>query len=351
MAILGIERVLYGVDDLETCSRFFADFGLVERRKTERETVFEVATGSKVVLRGRDDCGVPDWFSWNGIKLVVWGVDTQESLDALVADLRRDRDVKEEADGLFLTQGDDGIPFGLKLWAKRAVVSQPDPVNAPGCIQRLNQHRKWRQRARPKALNHVVFFSNDYVRSYEFYRDRLGFRLADHSKGLGIFARADGTNEHHSIFWVNTDLPVAPDEQGFMHLAFGLEDIDEVMLGANTMHEKGWANSSQNSSGGLSRHRISSAIYYYMDCPAGGEAEYHCDTDYIDDNWVPRAWDWKFGALLWAHKTPPFFRTDNDNWDMSFDPQEKSLDAFRKAAKAPLAPGLDALTAEDEHAI
>ena len=63
------------------------------------------------------------------------------------------------------------------------------------------------------------------------------------------------------------------------------------------MERRGWKNTSHNSSGGLSRHRITSAIYYYVDCPAGGEAEYHADTDYLDDNWVPRAWDFKFGSL------------------------------------------------------
>jgi hypothetical protein len=62
----------------------------------------------------------------------------------------------------------------------------------------------------------------------------------------------------------------------------------------------------------------------------GDEAEYHCDTDYVDDNWVPRAWDWKFGSLLWAHKTPSFFDTTSENWDMTFDPQGRSLEPFRR---------------------
>ena len=158
--------------------------------------------------------------------------------------------------------------------------------------------------------------------------------FTDHSKGLGAFARADGTNEHHSVFWVNSALPMTPGKPGYMHTAFGLEDIDEVMLGANLMAKRGWVNSSPNSSGGLSRHRISSAIYYYIDNPNGGEAEYHCDTDYVDDNWVARAWDWKFGSLLWAHKTPSFFDTTNENWDMTFDPQGKSLEAFRRKPAA-----------------
>jgi hypothetical protein len=178
----------------------------------------------------------------------------------------------------------------------------------------------------------VVFFSPDYVGSFEFYRDKLGFRYTDHSKGTGIFARADSTFEHHSIFWVNCDLPIAPDHFKFMHIAFGCDDIDEVMLGANIMEAKGWKNSTMNTSSGISRHRISSAIYYYCEIPGhAGEAEYHADTDYLDDNWVPRAWNFKFGSLLWSNNAPPIFRGDDIPWDMEFDQNERSFEPFRKA--------------------
>jgi catechol 2,3-dioxygenase-like lactoylglutathione lyase family enzyme len=351
MAILGIESVIYGVEDLDRCMRFWEDFGLKPISRDADGSVFEVATGSRIIVRRRNGTGVSDWFDGNGVKEVIWGVDTQANLEALVTDLKRDRKVRRDPDGTVHAIGDDGIPFGQRVWAKRAVVSQPDPVNAPGCIQRLNLHRKWRHRCFPKSINHVVFFSDDYVKSYEFYRDRLGFRMTDHSKGLGVFARADGTNEHHSIFWVNTALPVTPGRQGFMHLAFGVEDIDELMLGANIMEQRGWKNESANTQGSLSRHRISSALYYYIDNPNGGEAEYHADTDYLDDNWVPRAWDWKFGSLLWAVRTPSFFVPESDDWDVVFDPDEKSLNPFRKEANAPLPAGLAEVEGEDEHAL
>lgn len=333
MAILGVESVIFAVDDLESCSRFWQDFGLKRLKSDATESIFEVESGSKVVVRRHGDSLLPEeWTAGNGVRETIWGVDTTENLETLVADLSNDREVQRDNDGTAHMVGDDGIPFGLRVWNKRTVVSQPDPVNAPGHIQRLNLHRKWRRRALPKTINHVVFFSTDYVRAYEFYRDRLGFRMSDHSKGAGIFARADGTHEHHSIFWVNTDLPVAPNHNGFMHIAFGVEDIDELMLGANIMARKGWKNTTPNTQGLLSRHRISSALYYYVENPGGGEAEYHADTDYLDDNWVPRAWDWKFGSLLWATHTPDFFQTDNEEWDMVFDPEEKSLDPFRKSS-------------------
>ncbi len=339
MAILGVESAIYGVDDLDLCTRFFEDFGLALVKRAADESVLEVATGSKVVLRKRGDPRLPASYAHAvGVHETIWGVDTQAALDKLAADLGRDRKITRDADGTVHFFADDGMPLGLRVWNKRAIVSVADPVNTPGEIKRLNQHRQWRMRARPKSINHVVFYSEDYVTSFEFFRDRLGFRLTDHSKGVGVFARADGTNEHHSIFLLDCKLPVVPGNRpGFMHTAFGVDDIDELMIGANYMNNKGWTNSSLNSSGGVSRHRISSAIYYYVDCPAGGEAEYHADTDYLDDNWIPRAWDFKFGSLMWAHKVAPMFAGDNVPWDVTLDPKGASLEPFRKKAKQPAA--------------
>jgi len=352
MSILGVESVIFGVDDIETCVRFWHDFGLTPVASSAEESVFEVQSGSRIIVRKGDDASLPSRnFDGNGVRVTIWGVDTQPHLEALVKRIEADTEVRREADGSAFFQAPDGQHLGLRLWKKRPVISRPDAVNAPDNIQRLNQNRQWRHKALPKTINHVVFFSPDYVGSYEFYRDKLGFRYSDHSKGVGIFARADGTHEHHSIFWVNSDLPFAPDGHGFMHIAFGMDDVDEVMLGANIMEKCGWKNTSMNASGGLSRHRISSALYYYVDNPNGGEAEYHADTDYLDDNWVPRAWDFKFGSLLWSSNTPPIFRGDDIPWDMTFDHDEASFAPYRKTAPRLSDERLSALTAQDEHAI
>jgi hypothetical protein len=318
--------------------------------------VFRLASGSRVIVLRHGDARLPspDPFPGNGIKETVWGVDSAENLERIVASLSREVPVTRDADGTAHAVCPDGQPIGLRVWAKRPVVSETSPVNTPGSHPRFNQHRIWRQRAMPKTINHVVFFSPDYVGSFEFYERHLGFRYVDHSKGAGLFGRAGGTFEHHSIFWVNCDLPIAPDHFKFMHIAFGMDDIDEVMLGANIMDARGWKNASMNSSGGISRHRISSAIYYYCDIPGkGGEAEYHADTDYLDDNWVPRAWDFRFGSLLWSNNAPPIFRGDNIPWDMTFDAGRASFEPYRKTrpGKLPVAGKLAEITEDDEHAI
>ena len=356
MSILGVESVVFGVADLAEHTRFWIDFGLPLHTATVDETVFRLASGSRVILLRHGDSRLPgqDPFAGDGIKETVWGVDTAESLERIAASLAGEVAVTRDADGTLHAVCPDGQPIALRLWAKRDVVSETSPVNTPGSHPRFNQHRIWRQRALPKTINHVVFFSPDYVGSFEFYERHLGFRYTDHSRGTGIFARADGTYEHHSIFWVNCDLPIAPDHFRFMHIAFGCDDIDEVMLGANLMEAKGWKNTTMNTSGGISRHRISSAIYYYCEIPGhAGEAEYHADTDYLDDNWVPRAWDFRFGSLLWSNNAPPIFRGDDIPWDMQFDADRSSLLPFRKSVpgKHEVTGKRAELTAADEHAI
>jgi catechol 2,3-dioxygenase-like lactoylglutathione lyase family enzyme len=356
MSILGVESVVFGVANVAEHARFWTDFGLPVEHIGETEAVFRLMSGSRVIVVAHGDprLPAPDPFPGDGVKETVWGVDTQDALDLIAASLASEVTVTKGADGTIRCVCPDGQPLGFRVWDKRPVVSETSPVNTPANFPRFNQHRIWRQRAIPKTINHVVFFSPDYVASFEFYERHFGFRYVDHSKGTGIFARADGTFEHHSIFWVNCDLPIAPDHFKFMHIAFGMDDIDEVMLGANIMEKKGWKNESMNSSGGISRHRISSAIYYYCDIPGkSGEAEYHADTDYVDDNWVPRAWDFRFGSLLWANNAPPIFRGDNIPWDMTFDANRASFEPFRKVGKGkgPVSDDLAKLTEADEHAL
>ena len=356
MNVLGVESVVFGVADLAEHTRFWTDFGLPLDSATAHETVFRLASGSRVIICRHGDPRLPspDPFAGDGVKETVWGVDTADNLERMAASLASEVPVTRDPDGTVRCICPDGQPIALRVWAKQAVVSETSPVNTPSSHPRFNQHRIWRRKAIPKTINHVVFFSPDYVGSFEFYERHLGFRYVDHSKGVGIFARASGTFEHHSIFWVNCDLPIAPDHFKFMHIAFGMDDIDEVMLGANLMAEKGWRNTSMNASGGISRHRISSAIYYYCDIPGrAGEAEYHADTDYVDDNWVPRAWDFRFGSLLWANDAPAIFRGPDIAWDMTFDADRASFAPYRKTASQtrPVTGMLAEITQADEHAL
>ena len=327
MPILGVCEVVYGVEDMDTCGRFWNDYGLKEVATDDDSRLFTVDSTAKIRIAPVDSALLPAAnFPGSGVRRTYWGVDTPESLDALAARLAKVTEVtREGGDVLFIDC--DGNPMGLRVWQKKQVMYRPDAVNAPDAVIRLNQHRKWRLRAAPKTINHIVYWSDDYVRSYEWYRDNLGFRMSDHSKANGVFARADGTYEHHSMFWVTTGHPGRGGSKGYAHIAFGVEDIDEIMVGANYMMDKGWSNE-RPFAASLNRHRISSALYYYFPCPCGGDAEYHADTDYLDDSWVPRVWEIKFGASMWGSESPGFF-SKGISCDVQLDYGEASLDAWR----------------------
>jgi catechol 2,3-dioxygenase-like lactoylglutathione lyase family enzyme len=319
MTILGIKSLVYGVEDVALCTRFFDDFGLPLIKADAEQATFELAEGSSVLLRHVDDPRTPvGTLVGTGVREVIWGVDTPRNFDTLVSDLARDRNVEVDLDGTAHFFSDCGLPLGLQIFDRKTVVNAPDPVNAPGVVRRLNTHRKWRARAHPKVIQHVVFAVKDFRQSFAFFRDRLHFRLSDYQHHFGIYCRAPGNNSHHNLFLLNADLP-QPGMDGsprFHHANFGVEDIDEVMTGANYMERKGWPKSDW----GLGRHRVDSALFFYIPCPTGGEAEYGADSDFIDDNWVPREWPVPlFGFSHYVHNLPEWLH-ETPAWEFRYLP-------------------------------
>lgn len=314
MAIVGIDTLLYGVQDLAKATQFFDDFGLSRVHANAEETIYRLDEGSTVIVREIAHPSIPkSSYEGYGVKETIWGVDNAENLQALVDDLKQDREVHLGEDGAWHFLSDCGLPLALRVFQRKKVVYATDPINSSGNINRLNQHRKWRRRAIPKTINHVVFAVQDYWKTFAFFRDRLNFRMSDHQKGIGAYLRADGANEHHNTFLLNCQVPGAGGVARFHHACYGVEDFDEVMIGSNYMTKRGWTHGFL----GVGRHRIASAIYCYFESPVGGETEYGADTDYLDDNWVPREWEFRFGTASWM-TNPPAFMLEDIPWDVSF---------------------------------
>lgn len=317
MAIVGIESLIYGVEDIPACIRFFEDFGLPLVSHGETEGKFVLAEGSSVIVRaldaarpeGSDIVGI-------GVQEIILGVDTAENLELLVDRVAVDRAVTRDEDGTAHFIADGGVPMGLRILRKRPVVTSPDPLNSPGNINRLNRNRRYRRRAIPKVIQHCVFAVQSPELSFRFLKERLDFRISDYQPGYGIYSRCDGANNHHNIFLLNANLPF-PGLDGktrFHHANFGVEDIDEIMVGANHMVRCGW----EAAHLGIGRHRTDSALFYYVPCPAGGEAEYGADADAVDDAWVPRYWTSPlFGYAHFVHNLPPFLQ-EEPKWDVRY---------------------------------
>lgn len=315
MPLGGVESVVYGVSDLAASTRFYDDFGLKSVSRNDKEVVYRLEEGSRIILRKIDDPSLPPHhYVGSGVRETFYGVDTREELDEYAARIGTDREVRRSQDGNrihFIADGD--IPLGLAVWTRRPVLYAPDPVNAPDNIKRLNQHRRWRVRAGPKTINHVVWRVDDIHATFAFWRDRLDFRLTDYQENAGIFGRAPGANQHHVVYFQQKDA-LPPFTTGFDHVAFGVEDIDEVYAGWNYMERRGW----RNPLGGVGRHRIASALFCYFDAPCGGMAEYGADTDYLDDNWIPRVWEARFGGFTWTSNILPFLPEELP-WEVKLD--------------------------------
>lgn len=326
MAINGIYSLTYRVQDVSECTRFFEDFGLPLTDRSDDFGAFRLTEGSQVNIRHHDDPHLPaSSLVGDGVCEVVWGVDTSEELQKLAAGLEQHVSLRRNEDGGVSFVTPFGISMGLQVFAKRPVVYAPDPVNAPGKINRLNQHRKWRERARPKVINHVVFAIPDYEAAAAFMREHLNFRLSDSQRGYGMYLRCDGSNNHHNLFIINASAPFPglDGEIRFHHVNYGVEDIDEIMTGANHMVRRGWAPSHL----GLGRHRVDSALFYYLPSPAGGEAEYGADSDYVDDSWIPRDWiEPLFGYTHYVHNLPPFL-LDPPSWQYRHMTEEAPLES------------------------
>ena len=354
MAIIGIETVRYCVEDIALCTRYFDDFGLPLHESSDVQTLFLLPNNSKLELRSLESAPIAgSKVVGPGVHEIIWGVDTEAALARLVDGLATDREIRTDEDGSVHFLSDDGIAMGLKVWRdRRDVVTATDPVNTPGNIQRLNAHRKWIARARPKYIQHVVFMSPDPEASFAFMRDRLNFRMSDHQRFFGIFARADGTTDHHNIYFLNAKapLPGADGQVRFHHTNFGVTDLDEIMVGKNYMERRGW----EPSGYGLGRHRIASSLFLYLPAPTGGEAEYGADSDALDDNWIPRTWDPMFGFAHWVHEMPAFWSQGAD-WDVGFvaahAPSRGSVARYDPAATLPVNQGAHPDPVETEQEI
>ena len=125
-----------------------------------------------------------------------------------------------------------------------------------------------------------MFLAADIEAGEKFYRERLGFRLSDrYSGGRAVFLRCSAENEHHNLFFLNTNGA----KTEFQHVAFQVRDIHEVFGGGVRMRELGY-----KTEVGPGRHPVSSAYFWYFESPLGGAVEYYADSDYATEAWKPR---------------------------------------------------------------
>jgi len=78
----------------------------------------------------------------------------------------------------------------------------------------------------PTRLSHVVLKSHDPKALMEWYCDALGGRIIFDSPFF-VFMTYD--EEHHRVAAMLSDQPPAKGGNGLMHLAFGFDDVDQLL--------------------------------------------------------------------------------------------------------------------------
>jgi catechol 2,3-dioxygenase-like lactoylglutathione lyase family enzyme len=271
---IGIESVTYGVQDVGAGARFLEDFGLVEAEKAQSGVTYLTKEGTAVHLRLADDPGLPPAVeSGPTVREVVWGVKSKTDLDAIAAEMSRDRELARGADGKLCTIDPNGVQIAFQVTERKEIPQTPPPPHP------LNARAKFYQRAQVEHIAHVVFFTTNLKETVDFYVERLGFLLSDTLTGLGMFLRC--SSDHHNLFLINHE------RKGLNHVSFRLKDFDEIMGGKEFLEKKGW-----RPVWGPGRHVIGSNLFYYFANPSGAYVEYYADMDCITnpETWTAREW-------------------------------------------------------------
>ena len=279
--ITGIDKVVYGVEDMEECARFFADWGLAPAGGSDGGLLFETLDGGEVELRPADDPSLPPAFEpGSTLRRLVWGVAGERELAALRERLAARGPVDSEEDGPGCTDP-DGLRQGFRVTRRRDPGVAATPANAPGRAGRVDRRSPVYERAEPAEIGHVVLFTPKLAESLAFYRDALGFTVSDWYPDAGYFLRCAPEGGHHDLFLLTT-----PDgRRGLNHVAFTVRDIHEVFGGGLHISRCGW-----RTQVGPGRHPISSAYFWYVHNPAGGLAEYYADEDWCTPAWEAQPW-------------------------------------------------------------
>ncbi len=300
--ITGIDAITYSTDKWDEARQFLKDWGLQELAFSSTEQCFETLSGAQVNVRRPGDAALaPAMEAGPTLREVVWGVDSDATLDLLAkslpspieycgssSDNNSARSSPQSASSPLNTDSKAQRrvtaidPHGLRIVfqrsRQRSVAIQGASTNPYGNVQRINAPSPVYERATPIEIGHVVLFTDKLAEAVSFY-EKLGFVLSDSYPGRGAFLRCAATGGHHDLFL----LQVPGKATGLNHVAFTVRDIHEVFGGGLAMGRAGWKTQL-----GPGRHPISSAYFWYFDNPCGGLIEYNADEDHLTEAWQAR---------------------------------------------------------------
>jgi hypothetical protein len=279
MNIIGPDALVFGVDDVVACAQYLTDYGL-EHVGNGR---FEALDGTAICIAHKEDPALPPAMGTASmLRKTIYGVADQATLDAIAAELHKDREVCKLPDGSIESVDDMGFALGFQVTVRRPISVPAEAINAPGAApQRPANVVAVDENAtiKPRSLSHVVYFVPDAAKAEDFYVKRLGFVCTDRFTGVGPFLRPAGTLDHHTLFLIQTP----PFMKGCEHFTFHMGGPTEVMQAGTRLVNKGY-----QSFWGPGRHKFGSNWFWYFNSPLGCHVEYDADMDLHDNSWTAR---------------------------------------------------------------
>jgi catechol 2,3-dioxygenase-like lactoylglutathione lyase family enzyme len=272
--IVGLEELVFGVDDIDGCTKYLVDYGLTPTVLSEVGGRFEAADGTAVIVWRNDHPMLPAPMTGNpSIRETVYGVDEKATLDAIAAEISKDREVRRGSDGSVHFRDEEGFAVAFKVTRRRAVPpsTRAKPLDQAGILPGMA--------VIPQTLSHVVYFVRDSARLEKFYAERLGFITTDTFTNVGPFMRVPGSPDHHQVFFIQTP----PFLNGVEHFTFHFESGTHVLLAGTNFANKGY-----QSFWGPGRHIFGSNWFWYFNSPFGCKMEFDAEMDQHDDTWVAR---------------------------------------------------------------
>lgn len=289
MAITGIDRLDFGVEDVQQCTSFLNDWGLSKQTKpvhvtdAEAAHLYETLDGGQICLSQTHAVNLPPAFETGStLRRAVFGVDNEDALATLTRSLESQPTYAVEQSMPSITDL-DGLRLSFRVSRRRDVELRSGVMNTAEVPDaRTNQRSPVYSHASPVKIGHYVLFSADVTKAQAFYTDVLGFVVSDYYPGAGYFLRCSNEGGHHNVFLLQT-----PDRKiGLNHVAFTVRDIHEVFGGGLHVSRQGWSTQI-----GPGRHPISSAYFWYVESPTGGLFEYYADEDWCTSDWEAKSWE------------------------------------------------------------
>lgn len=262
--------------DLDRMRAFLQDFGMVEAQ-ADNGRLFMRGYGDSPFVHVTERSDEPGFSAFG-----LWVTDEEDLRKVAAHDGVPVEDLDAPGGGKVARLRDpDG--FVVEVIAGQAKVAPIETVSHDGWNQAGRDSRNGVLRrvvqgpAHVQRLGHIVLGVSDFRRSEAWYKERFGLITSDEIQpapnvAIGAFLRCDRGDQpcdHHTIFLL--ERPVPP---GFMHAAFEVADLDDLMTGHEHLKKASYTHE-----WGVGRHYLGSQVFDYWKDPWGNELEHWTDGD------------------------------------------------------------------------